>query len=362
MAKNIKHTSSGMSGLEVALIIAVILGGLIYTGVIKGTATYSVTQPSGNGAQTTANLASCTGNYAPQFTTSAGYPDYTKAPNANGAYPITLVASQTLLVYPQTSPGASTYSVTPVNSVSSSSSVGIGQVGVTCGSTYLLYSGDNSGYFVNSSTQTLTSSAQTVTLVIPKYSAPTILTTNTAQGVPAAQSTTVPQTFLNVVAGQTLIGYITIQAGQYTASQGPMALTIGYNSQAIGSINIAGLSPSSAPVPAMTFVTSNGYAPSVIVANYGAQNKQTTYLIPSVSNYQYATGTGSSIGSYEIPIQITASSIYGANELVKIQTVPGTSVFNTATGTMNTGVFINPQTGANIFTPTTSNAFVLRTD
>ncbi len=279
------------------------------------------------------------------FATSVVYPDFTKSP-----LQLTLVASQTVNSYSQT-PTAST---TVTSSVTSSSSNSVPLSGINCNFNYLLTAGDNSGYFLNSTVANIGTSLNfPVQLVVPKYSAVTLTVANAVQQVPAAN------VFITAVqASKTVTAYLVIAGGQYTASQGPMALSFSYNSVAIQSISVGGLPLSGVSVPPMTFQTSNTMATQEIGA-IGTQNTQGTVLVSPIANFQYATGSGSSVGAYEIPITIITTSAYAANDLISFQVTPGTSFFNTATGTVQSGVFRNPQTLANLFTPVALNTAII---
>jgi len=341
--------------LSTGAIVVILVALALFTGVVKiptgTTGTVGVTTP--NNPTGTLNCPSITQN----FLVTVAYPDYTKSP-----IQLTLISGQTINAYSQT-PSAST-TVTAVQYSSSGSANALS--GLNCGGSYLLTAGDNSNYFLNSTVANIgTSINLPVTIVAPKYSAPTITVANSTTLTP--QSWWV--TFHSTTVSQTKVGYLVIQAGQYTASEGPMAVSFAYNSQAIQSINFAGLSQSPAAVPAMSFLSSNAYfgagatyGDANVVFNKGSQNAQVTFLLPSTNNYQYASPSGPSVGSYEIPIQIVTSSSYAANEPISVQITPGTNFFNTATGQVAVDVFKNPQTNANLFTPTTAaGAFVLQT-
>ena len=164
----------------------------------------------------------------------------------------------------------------------------------------------------------------------------------------------------SVKSSQTITAYMLLQAGQYTASQGSMAVSFAYNSADIQSISI-GVPQSSASVPAMSFVTTNS-AQNPGFLFWGIQNTQVTFLVPSVYNFLYSTGTGTSVSAAEIPVVITTGSSYGTNnEVVSIQVTPGTTFFNTTNGNLVSGQYKNPQTNANLFAPVVAaNAIILK--
>lgn len=345
MAKNVK----GVEGKWVALIVIVAIVGVVWMSSHGTTLSVSgVTSPSSSST----NLNSCgSTSTLPTFLLSDAYPDYTQSPNAAGAYPLTVLSGQSISVYPVAGSGFSSIAQSSVTS----GSAGVASAGLNCGGTYLIAGGDQSTVFFNttgaSGTQ-LTMASQPETLVTPKYSAPTITASSSVQSTPTAQAV-----ISSVSASKTVIGYLVIQAGQYTASEGSMALSFAYNSSAIQSISIAGLGQSSASVPSMSFATTNAFDTSL--DSVGSQNTQVTFLLPSISDYQYSSGTGSSIGAYMIPVQITTSSAYGGNELISTQITPGTDYFNKATGVVQTDVFKNPSTGGDLFTPVVANSIVL---
>ena len=285
---------------------------------------------------------------------SDAYPDFTQSPNAAGAYPLTVLSGQSISIYPVAGSGFSSIAVDSVTSGTS----GVASAGLNCGATYLIGGGDQSTVFYNVTSVTgtqLSEASQPVTLVTPKYSAPTITASNTVQSTPGAQAV-----IHSVTASKTVIAYLVVQAGQYSASEGQMALSFAYNSMAIQSISIAGLGQSSVAVPSMSFATTNSFDTGL--TSVGSQNTQITFLLPSIQDYQYSTGTGSSVGAYMIPVQITTSSAFGTNELISTQLTPGTDYFNKATGTVNTDVFKNPSSGANLFAPVTAQSVVLQTN
>lgn len=342
MARN----SKGMGGGTVVLLVVIVVIAVLYSG---GKLSFSSPVQTGVNGNSNVNSAGVCPSIAQNFLVSVAYPDYTKSP-----VQLTLVASQTINSYAQ----APTVSTTVTSTATSSSSAAAVLTNLNCNTPYLLTSGDNSGYFLNSTVVNIGTSVNfPVTLVAPKYSAVTITGANSVQTTPQANAIIIGST----TASKTVTAYLVVQAGQYTASQGQMALSFSYNSAAIQSVTISGLAPTSAPVPSMTFLTTNAYDAQLIGA-VGSQNTQVNYLLPSLNNYQYSTGSGSSIGSYEIPVVIQTTSSYAVNELINVQVTPGTSFFNTATGTVQNGVFKNPQTNANLFSPVQNLAFVVLRD
>jgi len=333
--------------LSTTTIVIALVAIALFTGVVKiPTGQTGSVVPTGNNPTQTLNCPSLAQN----FIVSVAYPDFTKSP-----IQLTLVASQTINAYAQT-PAVST---TVTATASSSSSAGTALTSLNCGGSYLLTAGDNSGYFLNYTTQNIgTSINLPVTIVAPKYSAVTITASNSVNTAPSASA----QQLYSQSASKTLTGYLTVQAGQYTASAGPMALSFSYNSASIQSVSVSGLSPTTAAVPAMVFENANTVNSAFWIA--GVENSQVTYLLPSLANYQYSNGNAApSSGQVQIPVQIVTTSSAGvANELIGVQIVAGTNFYNSATGQVQSGVYKNPLTNANIFSPVAfAHAFELNT-
>jgi hypothetical protein len=333
------HNKGFSGGVVIALVIVVIAGMYLISSHPLSIA--QVNQVQGN-----------TGGICPtqtqNFQVSVSYTDFTKQPVQQ-----TLVGSQTINAYTQSPKPATTPSVA---SVTSSSTSATALTGVNCNTNYLLVSGDNSGYFVNGTYANIGTQINLATpIILSKYTAPTIQTANATISKPSSQAV-----IHSVTASKTVIAYLSIEAGQYTASQGAMALSFSYNSSAIQSISISGVGQTSAPVPSMTFQTSNTEDTGLI--GVGAQNTQVNYAVASVSNFQYATGTGSQTGTYEIPVVITTTSSFATNEIISAQITPQTNYFSPVNGTL-VSVYKNPSTGADIFTPVKdAGAIVLQTN
>lgn len=307
---------------------------LVSNGTLKF-GTLSVTGPS----QPTVGNGVC--SLSPGLGVSVDYANYALSPAQQ-----TLIASQTVNGYAATSGGA--YSTTvSVTGTSLSTGPVVITSGVVCNGTYLLVSGDSATYFVNGTVANVgTGTATPVTIEALKYSAPTAQFANSQLATPASTATV-----NSVAASSTHIVYMTVQAGAYLDSQGQMALSFTYNSAAVQSIAIAGLSTSSAFVPSMPYAT--------------GQNTQITFLMSPAQAYQYSTGTGQSIGAYEIPVQITVTSAgvssgTGTGTPISVQMTPGDGFYNTATGQLMQDLFRNPNTNANLVAPVvTASAITL---
>ena len=338
MAKINKGLSGGM---VIALVIVV--GALVL--IASNHTTLSVSNPIN---QVSGNTGGVCPTQAQNFQVSVAYNDYTKSPVQQ-----TLAGSETINAYAQTPRVAVTPSVA---SVTSSSTSATSVTGLNCNTNYLLTSGDNNVYFLNGTYANIGTNVNLpVTILLNKYSAPTLQTANSTISAPKSQAV-----IHSVTASKTVIGYLVIQAGQFTSSQGPLALSFSYNSADIQSISISGVGTSQVSVPSMTFQTSNTADTSLI--GVGAQNTQINFQIPSVSNFQYSTGQGTSVGQYEIPVVITTSSSFATNEIISAQLTPMTNYFSPINGTL-VSVYKNPQTNANIFAPIQdSGAIVLQTN
>ena len=118
-----------------------------------------------------------------------------------------------------------------------------------------------------------------VTIEALKYSAPTAQFANSQLATPASTATV-----NSVAASSTHIVYMTVQAGAYLDSQGQMALSFTYNSAAVQSIAIAGLSTKQC-------------VRSIDAIRNGTEHT-ITFLMSPAQAYQYSTGTGQSIGAY----------------------------------------------------------------
>ena len=338
MAKINKGLSGGM---VIALVIVV--GALVL--IASNHTTLSVSNPINHVIGTTGGVCP---TQTQNFQVSVAYNDYTKSPVQQ-----TLVGSQSINAYAQSPRVAVTPSVASVTSSSTSSTA---VTGLNCNTNYLLTSGDNANYFLNGTYANIGTNVNLpVTILLNRYTAPTINTANSTITAPKSQAV-----IHSVTASKTVEAYLVIQAGQYSASQGPMALSFSYNSADIQSISISGVGSTQASVPSMSFQTSNTADTSLI--GVGAQNTQLNFQIPAVSDFQYSTGQGTSVGQYEIPVVITTSSSFATNEIISAQITPMTNYFSPLNGTL-VGVYKNPQTNANIFTPVSqAGAIVLQTN
>lgn len=358
-----KISNGALVGILVVVVIAV-----LYASGKLGTTPLSVgtPSPSVSGAPPTNqsfNAAACP-NYAQNFLITVQYPDYTKNPVA-----FTAVGSQTINLYAQPTAGVPAAPTSPSTSVTvtgtSSATSGTAIASLNCGVRYLITAGDNSGYFLNGTYQNIGYANNKVVYInAAKYSNVKITGANTIQASPAnVLAATVKIQAASASSTQT--GYLIIQGGQYTSSEGPQCVSFAYNAQAIQSVSI-GLPVYNGPCPAMAFLTSN--TAETELSKIGSQNTQVNYLIPSLSNYQYSTATGTSVAAYEIPVVATLTASFTINEAIGVQVTPGTGFFSTVNGTLlslgTTGsvVYKNPQTGLNIFTPiqgVSSNAFII---
>ncbi len=346
MARRNEHRLS--TGTYVGLFILVIAALGVYSyGNNNGWFGHPANVAFNNAPATNVNQNGCPPGQSQAFLVSVKYPNYATTPLTES-----LAGSQSVNVYSQ----YPTPSTTPTNTVTSSSSGATAAGGLNCGYNYLITAGDQSTYFMNYTYANIGNNVNLpVTVVSPKISALSLKFSNFTGSVPTAETL-----IDGVGASQTVIGYVYVQAGQFTGSEGPIALTFAYNSLDIQSIQISGLSPSGAPVPAMTYVTSNTNNPTYSAV--GHQNSQITYLIPSVSNYEYSTVQGPSTGAIAIPVQITTGTAFSVNEIIGVQATPATDFFAANNGSVLTGVYKNPGTNANLVPPVvTSNAIVLVT-
>lgn len=343
MVKSIssKTYNKGIGTAGVVLIVVVIFGGLYLLGVN----THSVGTQLG--ATTTVSSGICP-TQTQNFQVSVGYMNFADVPAA-----YTLVSGQTINTYSQSPTQSSTPSTA---SATSSSSAPVAVSGLNCNGTYLVTAGDNVNYFLNGTTANIGTNVNLpVKVVANKYSAPTITVQNATSS--AASSTA---RFHDVTAGRTFQALLTIQAGQYSSSEGMMAVTLTYNSLAVKP-SISGATPVSVAVPAPTFVTSN--AANTQYSQIGSQNAQVTYLVPEVDNYAYASMSGASSSPTSISVTVQSLSAYATNEVIGVQITPATDFFNTVNGQLMTGQYVNPLTQANIFSPVvTSDAIQLSTN
>lgn len=287
-----------------------------------------------------APASSCQANVALQYEGVVQYPDYTKSPVSYSP-----VSGQTISGYPQSVQGST---VATLSATSTSSAVAV--TGVQPCTPYLLVSGDNSGYFVNYTYANLQQTNDVpVYINVQKYTAPTLTVSNSSITTP-----TTTTRIHSVTASSTQVAYVFIKAGQYTASQQNLLVSLSFNSLAIQSLSFGNyaLANPLGGAPSMSFISSNTSNPSY--TSLGVQNTQNNYVLPSsagLANFNYATGSGQSITATGIPVTIKTSSAYATNELIGVQVTPGTSFFDTSTGMMDSPVYRNPLTSANLFTP-----------
>lgn len=311
---------------------------------------YTATEPQSNPGCPVPQVAQ-------QFLGQTYYPDYSKAhtvssTGAESGVQLTAVASQTmsaLAQYPQ-----------PASVATSSASSGSTYVAITnlqpC-ITYLVYSGDNSGYMDNGTWANPGQSNNVqVPIIITKYSAPIIQESNTSAS-PISTPAIVHSITLNTA--KTYTFYLVLEAGQYTSCEYGCALSFAVNNLAISSIVPGGLAQASLNVPSMTFITSNTNNPSY--TNMGNENAQWNYQLPPLYDSLYWAGGGSlSVGQVFVPVQVTTTSTIGTNEIIGAAITPSTAFFNQSSRQLQYPVFKNPQTGATLFSmTTTANALIL---
>lgn len=338
MAKINKGLSGGM-----VVVLVIVVGALVL--IASNHTTLSISNPVNQVSGSTSGVCP---TQAQNFQVSVAYNDYKKSPVQQ-----TLAGLEVINTYAQ----APRIALTPsVASATSSSTSATSVTGLNCKTNYLLTAGDNSAYFLNGTYANIGTNVNLpVTILLNKYSAPTLKTANSTITAPTSQAV-----IHSTTASKTVIAYLVVQAGQYTASQGPMALSFSYNSADIQSISISGVGPTQASVPSMSFQTSN--TADTNLASVGAQNTQINFQVPSVSDFQYSTGQGASVGQYEIPVVITTSASFATNEIISAQLTPMTNYFSPLNGTL-VPVYKNPQTNANIFAPVQdSGAIVLQTN
>ena len=320
------------------LVIAVVgsIGTVMYFGSSSkttGGTTYTPTTITG----------SCPAPTTLAGTISVAYPDFTQTP-----IKLTLVASQTVNYYAQSPTPATTPSLASATS-SSSAPVAISSTAPQCGVDYMAISGDGSTYFHNATNIVLSAqnNGQGFTIVLPRYSAPTLTFANFS-GTAGLATTRIH----SAVASTPYTAYLYLKAGVYTDSEGQGLISLAYNGLDLNIKDVGGESAASPQggAPTISFVTTNAVYGVQYLA-WGVQNKQTNYYVPSASNGQYTTTTGTSVGSAFIPIDLNTQTSFAVNELIAVQFSAADSYFNTTSGSFKPGFYVNPVTGANLFTP-----------
>ena len=233
-----------------------------------------------------------------------------------------LVGSQTINVY---TPGMGL----PVFTGTSSGSAGVtipASGNVNCNVNLIAVSGDDSIYLRNGTA--FSTGKQSVVPVVVKvltYGAPTLTVSN------APSQAFASTTFVSgAVAGLPVTDVqMHIKAGAGVDSEGPLAIEFTYNGADISSISLQGgssIAPSLLPNP-----------------TFGAgQNAEAAFLIPA----------GSYFGVQALNPVITMSGVYnGLSETVGIQMSPATDYWDSATGQLMTGVYVNPVTQQALVTP-----------
>ena len=294
-------------------------------------------------------------------------PDPTKA-ISGGKYQYTLVGSQTIYKCSQ----YPTIQTVGCGTATSSSTTYTDVGGISPGVTDLLYSGDNSGHFLNS---TYANAGTQANLAVPidsqAYSAPTLYFANTSN--PASNKGTIADVH-SVVPGQTapVDFYVAIKAGTYLTSQQDLLAVVTFNGVAWQGFTLDGVQPiasvnSGYPEASFSYLTSNTDNPSF--AELGTQQSTDLFLLPSAGliNGAYEHTNGASQGQYYMNLQGTPTTAFAVNEIVGFGIVAGTQYFNATSGKVNNcggqGCFWNPQTKSNFFKPVyTQNAFVASTN
>lgn len=342
--------NNGIGTGGVILIILVLFGGFYaMTSGFKNLSFNSPTSPSGSTTVSPQNLGVCP-SFQPTLGIIAKYPDFSKTPT----------------VPTQVATAANVYLKGSTTSLAAISTTAGGPAtttnGIQCGSSYLVTAGDGlTSYYLNYTYINIgTNSTPTVVIQTPKYSAPTLQVANSV----AATFTSNGAFIRSVAAGQTVTSaYITLQAGQYNFGQQNIAVQFIYNSPAISGISISGAPQvSSALLPPANFLSSNtgiGGANGAGLLQMGVQSSTAAYLLPPIAQYQYAGLTPSAGIQYINPI-ITVGSSYGANEPIGVVACGAQNWWNTTSGRVDTGVFINSVTKAGLTACAyTNNAFVL---
>lgn len=330
--------TSGHGAIAIIAIVAIVAV-LWSTGALGGTKSVSgLTTTTPGGTVGTVVLCPNTQNIAGKVQ----YMDWTKL--VNGQPTPTLINGQTINVYAQLTPTTYSGTVTYTATSSSSGSTPVPSSGnVNCNIAYLYTAGDQSSYLLNGTVfNSGTASSVPVTLTVLKYAAAT-LTNQNASTSAFAQTANVH----SVTSGRTYNPGIQIAAGAGYDSSGPGVIIFVYNSLAFTITMQGATQVSTGLLPAVSFVTSNTNFPGLAVI--GSQNQEIAFQVPAASYYQYTTlsGPSTSTGATISPA-LTTSSGYSSNELVSEYFVPASDFYNTASGQLQTGQYINPSTQASL--------------